>query len=128
MKRTLWDSISEYRCNADGFYPDETDCTVFYECHHGQTTRLLCAPGLGYRTYLRTCDLIEYVPHCKTTKEVNTDRVSEMTNQDGVLSGGESQVANQQEVLSDVPGVISIINPPKEDEHVQQSAVSIETG
>ena len=121
-------SISEYRCNADGYYPDEMDCTIFYECHHGQATRLHCAPGLGYRTYLRTCDLIEYVPHCKTPPEVNTDHGPRVTSQNEVLSGDESQVAHQQEVLSDVPGVITSINPPKEHEDVQQLATSIETG
>ena len=129
----------DFKCIADGFYPDETDCTVFYECLRGQATRLKCAPGLGYRMYLRTCDLITYVPQCAetTTKpEVSkAQAASEMTNQKEALAqvpkqGDLSQVANQQETLSDVTGVGNggIESIKSLEEPVQQTTSPKESG
>ena len=130
----------DFRCIADGFFPDKTDCTMFYECRRGQATRLKCAPGLGYRPYLRTCDLISYVPQCPETTtskpEVSKTYVAfEMANQKEALSqvskhGDLPQVANQQEALSDVT---SAVNGDTEsinsiEETVQQETSPKETG
>ena len=129
----------DFKCITDGFYPDETDCTMFYECRRGQATRLNCAPGLGYRPYLRTCDLITYVPQCPETTskpEMNKTYVaSEMANQKEALSqvskhGDLAQVANQQEALSDVTGAVDSDTESIKslEETVQQETLPKEAG
>ncbi len=76
-------SITDFNCEADDFYPDDEDCTIFYECHRGKATQLHCASGLGYRSDIRTCDLIQYVKECRksaiTEKEMANEvyRISE---------------------------------------------------
>ena len=112
---------------------------MFYECLRGQATRLKCAPGLGYRTYLRTCDLITYVPQCAetTTKQEVTEAhtASEITNQMEALTevpkqGYFSQVANQQETLSDVTAVGNgdMESIKSLEEPIQQTTLPKETG
>ena len=128
-----------FKCIADGFYPEGTDCTVFYECRRGQATRLKCAPGLGYRPYLRTCDLITYVSQCPeiTSKPEVTETyvASEMVNQKETLSqvpkhGDLAQVANEQEVLSDVTGAVDSKTESikSQEETVQQENSPKEAG
>jgi hypothetical protein len=44
-----------------GIFPDESDCTGFYQCRDGISNRFSCAPGLAYDTKTRVCKWADQV-------------------------------------------------------------------
>ena len=56
-------------CNNkfDGFYDDPNNCTVFYQCLNGKTTKRHCLRGMVFNALLKTCDTPQDFP-CRTAE------------------------------------------------------------
>lgn len=52
-----------------GTFPDEDDCTAFYNCRDGLANRFSCAPGLAYDIESRVCKWADQVTRCKAQNE-----------------------------------------------------------
>ena len=48
-----------------GIFADATDCSVFWSCWAGESSRYQCGPGLAYSTESRVCTWIDKVPGCE---------------------------------------------------------------
>ena len=48
-----------------GTFPDENDCTGFYNCRDGLANRYSCAPGLAFDAADRVCKWADQVKSCK---------------------------------------------------------------
>ncbi len=108
-------SISDLHCQEDDFYPDKQDCTVFYECHNGQATQLHCASGLGYRSDIRTCDLIQYVKECRKyeTMEKETEEIH-ITDNEKEVEKEVYSISEDGDVHNFIP--LSVLDQAQDDQ------------
>jgi len=49
-------STGGFKCPGDGYFPDPTSCTHFYECVGGVAYRFDCPPGTEFNAQTKTCD------------------------------------------------------------------------
>ena len=103
------------RCLEDGFIKDPSDCTVFFKCRHGRSTRMQCVEGLGFRADLRACDWKEFVESCTNEPETTTKTSVLTTRMDSPT--GDSSLESQdtpanQVVPTTVAGRGNIVPAP----------------
>lgn len=95
-------------CDEDGFFPDQSDCVYFYECHKGRPMKIRCNKGLAYRRDIQTCDLMDNVAFCQ--KDIQTGLEEHTTHQHLNDREEESVLSN---ILPDLDK--SMYNPIEKD-------------
>ena len=55
-----------FTCPQDGFFRDEKDCRLFYECVHRTPNALWCPQGYAFDTLTEICDHAYNVPNCSS--------------------------------------------------------------
>ncbi|GFS90411.1 haemalin, partial [Nephila pilipes] len=50
------DSEAEFRCVADGQYPNPSNCSTFIQCSNGIRHIMPCPKGLNYNVEKKECD------------------------------------------------------------------------